>query len=106
MTDHTWHLPDPVTQPDFYSDVPSKRAIAWVIDSVLVLILCVVILPFTAFTALFFFPALWWLVSFIYRVATISRGSATLCMLVMWIEFRTHQGDRFDPAMALNHTAR
>ncbi|MEL6991626.1 MAG: RDD family protein [Pseudomonadota bacterium] len=105
MTDHTWHLPDPVTQPEFYSDVPSKRAIAWVIDSVLVLILCVVILPFTAFTALFFFPALWWMVSFIYRVATIARGSATLGMLVMSIEFRTHQGDRFDLAMALKHTA-
>ena len=105
MTDFTWHLPDPVTQPEFYSDVPSKRAIAWGIDSVLVLVLCIVILPFTAFTALFFFPMLWWIVSFIYRVATISRGSATLGMRVMSIEFRTHRGDRFDLAMALKHTA-
>ncbi|MEL7013322.1 MAG: RDD family protein [Pseudomonadota bacterium] len=105
MTDYTWHLPDPATQPEFYRDVPSKRAIAWVIDSVLVLILCIVILPFTAFTGLFFFPVLWWMVSFAYRVATIARGSATWGMRVMSIEFRTRHGDKFDLAMAVKHTA-
>ena len=105
MTHFSWHIPDPVTQPEFYDDVPSKRAIAWVIDSVLVLLLCLLILPFTAFVALFFFPFLWWVVSFVYRVVTISKGSATLGMRVMSIEFRTHQGDQFDLAMALKHTA-
>lgn len=105
MTDYSWHIPDPVTQPEFYDDVPVKRAVAWLIDSVLVLLLCLLILPFTAFIALFFFPLLWWAVSFIYRVVTISRGSATLGMRVMSIEFRTRSGDRFDLTMALKHTA-
>lgn len=105
MSEYSWHIPDPLTQPEFYQDVPSKRAIAWVIDSVLVLLLCVLILPFTAFVALFFFPVLWWTVSFVYRVATISRGSATLGMRIMAIEFRTRDGDGFDLATALKHTA-
>ena len=39
MTDYSWHIPDPVTQPEFYDDVPTKRAIAWMIDAVLVLLL-------------------------------------------------------------------
>ena len=62
------------------------------------------ILPFTAFVALFFFPLLWWAVSFVYRVVTISRGSATWGMRVMSIEFRTRAGHRFDLPMALKHT--
>ena len=105
MTDYSWHIPDPVTQPEFYQDVPSKRAIAWVIDSVLVLLVCLLILPFTAFLALFFFPLLWWVVSFVYRTVTIAKGSATYGMRVMAIEFRTHDGDRLDLATALKHTA-
>ncbi|MEO0371502.1 MAG: RDD family protein [Pseudomonadota bacterium] len=104
MTDYSWHIPDPVTQPEFYQDIPTKRAMAWVIDSVLVLLLCLLILPFTAFLALFFLPLLWWGVSFVYRVVTISKGSATLGMRVMSIEFRTGTGDRFDLALAFKHT--
>jgi len=48
-------LPDPATKPQFYDGVLSKRAAAWGIDVVLVGIICVIIVPFTAFTALFFF---------------------------------------------------
>ena len=105
MTDYSWHIPDPTTQPEFYQDIPGKRAIAWVIDSVLVLLLCLLILPFTAFLALFFLPLLWWTVSFVYRVVTISKGSATWGMRVMSIEFRTLTGDRFDLGLALKHTS-
>ncbi|MEO0772941.1 MAG: RDD family protein [Pseudomonadota bacterium] len=105
MTDYTWHIPDPDTQPEFYQDIPAKRALAWVIDSVMVLLLCLLILPFTAFLALFFLPLLWWTVSFVYRVVTISKGSATWGMRVMSIEFRTLSGDRFDLGLALKHTA-
>ncbi|MEM7731947.1 MAG: RDD family protein [Pseudomonadota bacterium] len=105
MTDYSWHIPDPTTQPEFYQDIPAKRALAWVIDSVMVLLLCLLILPFTAFLALFFLPLLWWTVSFIYRVVTISKASATLGMRVMSIEFRTLSGDPFDLSLALKHTA-
>lgn len=104
MTDTTWHIPDPQMQPDFYADVPTKRLIAWVADTVVVLIFCLLILPFTAFTGIFFFPLLFLTVSFVYRVVTIARGSATWGMRLTAIEFRTQQGDRFDLSTAFLHT--
>ncbi|MEQ9675153.1 MAG: RDD family protein, partial [Roseovarius indicus] len=54
MTDYAWHIPDPVTQPEFYADVPVKRLIAWVVDTIIVAVICLLILPFTAFTGIFF----------------------------------------------------
>ena len=104
MTDYTWHIPDPDTQPEFYRDVPVKRLVAWIVDTILVALLCVLILPFTAFTGLFFFPLLLLVVGFAYRVITIANGSATIGMRLMAIEFRTATGQRFDLAMALVHT--
>lgn len=104
MTDYTWHIPDPETQPEFYRDVPMKRLLAWVVDTILVALLCLLILPFTAFTGIFFFPLLLLVVGFAYRVVTIANGSATLGMRLMAIEFRTLDGARFDFGMALIHT--
>ena len=104
MADTSWHIPDPLTQPDFYADVPTKRLIAWVVDTLVILGICLLILPFTAFTGLFFFPLLFLTVSFIYRVATIARHSATWGMRLTAIEFRTLRGDRFDLPMAFLHT--
>lgn len=77
---------------------------AWVVDTVLVLVLCLLVLPFTAFTGIFFFPLLFLTLSFAYRVVTIARGSATWGMRLTSIEFRTVQGDRFDLQMAFLHT--
>ena len=99
-----WHLPDPQTQPEFYSDVAFKRLLAFVIDTVLIVLICLAILPFTAFTGLFFFPALMAVVGFLYRVITIANGSATLGMRLAGIELRTARGDRFDPGHAVMHT--
>lgn len=104
MTDYTWHIPDPQTQPEFYADIPVKRLIAFGIDTVVILVLCVLILPFTAFTGIFFFPLLMLMVGFAYRTATLSRWSATPGMRLVAIEFRTSSGAHFDPAMAMLHT--
>ncbi len=104
MTDTAWHIPDPDTQPDFYADVPLKRFLAWLVDSVLILVVCILILPFTAFTGLFFFPLLFLSVGLIYRTATIARASATWGMRLMAIEFRTASGRRFDAGMAFWHS--
>jgi hypothetical protein len=97
-------LPDPDTQPQFYAGVPFKRLIAWVIDMVLILIASVAILPFTAFTGLFFFPFLVLAVGFAYRFVTIANGSATLGMRFVAIEFRAADGQPFDGALAFWHT--
>lgn len=104
MTARSYILPDPKTQPAFYADVPPKRFLAWVIDGVLIGILCVLILPFTAFTGIFFFPFLFLVVGFIYRVLTLAGGSATWGMRMVGIEFRAQTGDRFDLGAAILHT--
>lgn len=104
MTDYSWHIPDPVTQPEFYADVPVKRLIAWLVDTLIVVVICLLILPFTAFTGIFFFPFLMLVVGFAYRVATIARGSATWGMRLVAIEFRTLSGQRFDLTTAFLHT--
>ena len=98
------HLPDPVIQPEFYADVPMKRLLAWLVDTILIALICLLILPFTAFTGLFFFPLLMLMVGFAYRVITIANRSATWGMRLMAIEFRTSQGERFGLGLATVHT--
>ena len=98
-------LPNPATKPQCYTGVLAKRAAAWVFDVVLVGILCVIIVPFTVFTALLFFPFLMLVVGFIYRWFTIASKSSTWGMRLMGIELRDHEGLRLDSQSALMHTA-
>ena len=100
----THALPDPDYQADFYADVPLKRLIAFGVDTVLILILTVLVLPFTAFTGLFYFPLLAMVVGFVYRVLTIAGGSATPGMRLMAIELRNASGERLDLPQAALHT--
>jgi uncharacterized RDD family membrane protein YckC len=97
-------LPDPATKPAFYDGILFKRAVAWVIDVVLILLLGLLVLPFTAFTALFFFPVLMLVVGFIYRWFTLSGKSATWGMRMMGIELRDADGLRLQSGTALAHT--
>lgn len=98
------HLPDPIEQPGFYADVPSKRLLAWVFDAVIILVLCLVILPFTGFLALFIWPLWWLIVGFAYRTITIATGSATWGMRLMAIELRNSMGARLNLTEAALHT--
>ncbi|SFR03952.1 RDD family protein [Poseidonocella sedimentorum] len=104
MTQTYTALPDPEMQSEFYADVPSKRLIAWGIDLIVVLLLSILVLPFTAFTGLIFFSFLLLCVGFIYRVWTISSRSATWGMRLMAIEFRDRDGQRFEFGTAFLHT--
>lgn len=97
-------LPDPERQPEFYADVPVKRLLAWIVDILLVAVLCLLALPFTAFTGIFFFPFLMLVVGLIYRTLTIAGGSATWGMRLMSIELRDRRGERLDFGQALMHT--
>ena len=97
-------LPDPQTQPDFYRDVPMKRFLAWVVDAVVTTLGCLIVLPFTAFTALFFLPFLFLVVGFAYRTVTIANGSATWGMRLFAIELRQANGQRMDAGAAFAHT--
>ncbi len=96
--------PDPLDQPEFYEGILAKRLLAWVVDSILIVGLCLVVLPFTAFTGIFFFPLLILMMSFIYRVATLANGSATLGMRLFGMELRDGQDRPFDGSTAFLHT--
>lgn len=96
--------PDPIDQPEFYEGILAKRLLAWVVDSILIVGLCLVILPFTAFTGLFYFPFLILVVGFLYRVATLTGGSATWGMRLLGMELRDAHDRRFDGGTALLHT--
>lgn len=97
-------LPDPDYHAEFYADVPVKRLLAFVVDMILILLLTLLVLPFTAFTGLFFFPFLMMVVGFVYRVLSIAAGSATPGMRLMAIELRNVRGERLDLGMAFVHT--
>lgn len=104
MSQRSFVLPDPDVQSEFYEDVTFKRLIAWFIDTAAIFVLCVLVLPFTAFTGLFFFGALMFVFGFAYRVVTIATGSATWGMRLMSIELRQADGSRFDLSAAFLHT--
>jgi uncharacterized RDD family membrane protein YckC len=96
-------LPDPAREPGFYEGVTAKRGLAWVVDAAITFGLCLLALPFTAFTALFWWPLLWLMVGFLYRWATLATGSATWGMRLMAVTIRDRNGDRLDPATAFAH---
>ena len=97
-------LPDPEARPELYDDTPTKRAMAWVVDVIVSTAMTVVLIPFTAFTAIFYLPLLYLIVGFCYRWATLSRGSATWGMRLMAIEIRRGDGAPLDPGTAFAHT--
>ena len=97
-------IPDPLAQPDFYKDVPIKRLLAWGVDAAITLLACIVILPFTAFTGIFFFPFLFLVVGFGYRMVTIANASGTWGMRLFTIELRQSNGERMDAGSAFAHT--
>ncbi len=104
MTPPLHGLPDPVREPAFYQGVVTKRALAWVVDAGVTLLLCLLILPFTAFTALFWWPVLWMTVGFLYRWASLAGGSATWGMRLMALTIRERDGAPLSGATALAHT--
>ena len=99
------HLPDPDLQPQFYAAVPAKRLLAWVIDILIVLGLCLIAVLLTAFVGLFFFGFLWLVIDICYRTVTIANGAGTLGMRFVGIELRDAEGARPSPGMAFAHTA-
>ncbi len=100
MTAH----PDPSYNPALYAGVPSKRLLAWGVDLVVTLAMCIVIIPLTLFIGLFIFPFLWLVVGFIYRWMTIANRSATWGMRFAAIELRDVDGGPMDSGQAFFHT--
>lgn len=97
-------LPDPVLQSEFYRDVPAKRALAWLIDVVLIGLLVGIVVVFTVGIGFFFIGFLYLVIGFAYRVINLANRSATPGMRLMAIELRTGRGERLDLATAFLHT--
>ncbi|NNE51858.1 MAG: RDD family protein [Sulfitobacter sp.] len=97
--------PSPDDQPEFYDGILTKRLIAWLIDSLIIILLCLLILPFTAFTGIIFFPVLMIFVGFFYRLATLASRSATWGMQVVAMELRDDEDRLFNGTTAFLHTA-
>ncbi|QQA44934.1 RDD family protein [Pelagovum pacificum] len=102
--DQTTRLPDPDVRPDFYDSVPLRRLLAWFVDVTLVTIVAVVMLPFTAFTGIFFFPLMMLVIGFFYRWTMLANASATLGMLITGIQIRDSQGQQLSNRAAMLHT--
>lgn len=98
-------LPDPDYQAEFYASVPSKRLLAWVVDSIVIFALSAAAVVLTAFTGLLIWPLLFLVIGFAYRTVTIAQGSATWGMRFAGIELRNGTGQRLDSTEAVLHTA-
>lgn len=98
-------LPDPELQPEFYQDVPLKRALAWGIDLLATLVLTVVALAFTLFLGAFFLPLFFAIISVAYRTVMLARYGATLGMMVTALKWRHLDGRPPDPLTAFYYAA-
>ena len=102
-------FPDPDRDAQFYDGVPLKRLMAWVIDSVLIMVASVLVTGVLAVLTLglmaLAFPFVIFGISFAYRWLTIASRSATLGMALMGIELRGHDGQRLPSAAAAMHSA-
>jgi len=104
MTFMTSLNPNPETHPQFFEDVPSKRLMAWVIDSIIVFGITFLLAILTFGIGFFVFLGIMSIVGVAYRVITLANASATWGMRLAAIEFRDAHGERFGLLLAVLHT--
>ncbi|MDH5797014.1 MAG: RDD family protein [Paracoccaceae bacterium] len=97
-------LPDPAEYPAAYRGVLIKRFFAFLIDSMIITLILLALIPLTAFIALFFLGIIAILLNFFYRSISLTNRSATPGMRMMGIEFRDNEAQRFSSGMAMLHT--
>ena len=101
-------VPDPETDPQFYDGVPMRRFIAFLIDTVAIVLLWLVgVVVLTAMTlglGAFLAPLLLLATGFVYRWMTLTQRSATPGMMLTGIEIRNHRGEKLDQSAAFMHT--
>lgn len=96
-------LPHPDDDPAFYAHVVEKRALAWVIDLVVTLLIVLVVIVLSAGLAAFMAPVLWSGVAIAYRMVFLTRYGATLGMLAAALRLRKLDGSRPDQRLCLWH---
>lgn len=98
-------LPDPVLFPEFYAAVPLKRALAWLIDTAVTMLLVMVAVVATLFVGAFIFPLLFVAVSIGYRTVMLARFGATFGMMVTGLRWLHLDGRSPDVATAAAYSA-
>ncbi|MEO0343096.1 MAG: RDD family protein [Pseudomonadota bacterium] len=98
-------LPDPVQNKNFYEGVAPRRFMAWVLDSLIILVLSLIAMVLSFFTLIFVAPFLVFFISAGYRWLLMRENSATLGMRWMHIEIRNGAGERLGDKQALFHSA-
>ncbi|WP_069299376.1 RDD family protein [Neptunicoccus sediminis] len=101
---HTTHHPDPRLDTQFYDGVPAKRLVAWVLDLIVVIGICLACIIASLGLMAFFIPLLALAANFCYRSFCLHKWSATLGMRALGIEVRNTNGDRLTTTQALFHT--
>ncbi len=101
---HTSNLPDPRLDAQFYAGVPVKRLFAWMLDAVIIFVLCAIVVILTVGLGALIFPLLAFAANLAYRVGCLYVWSATLGMRMMGIEIRNKDGDRVDQSEAFFHS--
>ncbi len=100
----TTHHPDPRLDAQFYDGVPAKRLVAWALDLIVVIGICLAFIIASLGLMAFFIPVLAFAANFCYRAFCLHRWSATLGMRAVGIEVRNSAGDRVNTAQAVFHT--
>lgn len=98
-------LPDPDYQAEFYANTAPKRLVAWVVDSIIIVVLSLFTVFLTAFVGFLIWPLLYLVIGFVYRAATLTSSSATLGMRFAGIELRDLSGRRLESQLAIMHSA-
>ncbi|WGH78518.1 RDD family protein [Jannaschia ovalis] len=96
-------LPDPIHQPEFYEGVVSRRALAWIVDILIITGFTFLAGLLTLTLAFFLWPVAFVAIGAVYRIGTLASGSATWGMRLMGIELRDHRGERFDRVQSVLH---
>jgi len=108
MTGPAMAQPDPIRDAEFYEGVPLRRAVAFVLDAILItllgLVTWLVVTLITFGIGFFLFPVIAFAVSFAYRWLTIASSSATPGMMFLGVELRNLDGYRLTPVEAALHT--
>lgn len=99
----TTALPDPVTESRFYEGVLVKRALAWLVDILVITGFTIAAGLATLTLAFFLWPVFFVGIGLIYRISTLANGSATWGMRLLGIELRGHDGDRLDTLQSAFH---
>ena len=104
-------VPDPRTDPQFYDGVPLRRLIAFLLDTLVIMILWFVVLflglMVSALTAGLAIPVMIVILTFtglIYRWIMLWQRSATLGMMAVGVEVRDAQGEKCSPGIAFLHS--